>query len=123
MSDYLTAVCRFCGHAVKMTVEHGGRRAKCPKCEGIIEIPKGETSLRLRSDRELTSEARAKAGKGPDTDLEDTPSQAGRTGAARVRRTALPPKRPASRRNTALIITLIATALVIGGIVAILVSR
>lgn len=121
MTDYLIAVCKSCGHTVRISLEHGGRRAKCPKCEGIIEIPKGETSIRLRTDRELTREARAKAGKtGPDTD-HDMPGvrSRGKHATARMRRVA--PK--AGPRRTGLVITLVATAAVIVGIAIVLLGK
>jgi hypothetical protein len=118
MFDYLTAVCDSCGHTVKVTVEHGGRRAKCPKCEGIIEIPrKGDTSVRLRSDRELNQEARAKMGRGPDSDPEHPVVRAGGRGTARMRR---PAEKPRKARRAALIVTLIATAAVVAGIIVVL---
>src|SRR5258705_5144770 len=70
MTDYLVAMCDSCGHHVRVSLEHGGRRAKCPKCAAIIEIPKTESGiLRLRTVTELTRETRAKAGRGgPDSD-------------------------------------------------------
>jgi len=70
MTDYLIAMCDSCGHHVRVSLEHGGRRAKCPKCAAIIDIPRTESGiLRLRTDTELTREARAKAGRGdPDSD-------------------------------------------------------
>ncbi len=119
MTDHLIAVCKLCGHTVRISLEHGGRRAKCPRCDGIIEIPKGETSVRLRSDVELTKEARAKAGRmGPDSDND---IGAARPGAhpttARMRRVV---KKPGPARRMALVVTLIATAAVLGGIVLII---
>jgi hypothetical protein len=123
MSDYLIAVCKLCGHTVRISLEHGGRRAKCPRCDGIIEIPKGETSVRLRSDLELTREARAKAGRtGPDSDL-DTPAAriAGRHTSVRIRRVAAKPSAPG--RRIALIATLVATAAIIGGIAIVLLKK
>lgn len=118
MFDYLTAVCDSCGHTVKVSVEHGGRRAKCPKCEGVIEIPKsGDTSVRLRSDRELTQQARAKMGRGAESDSERPAGRsAGRHPTAKLRR----PPAPGAARRTALIVTLIATAAVVIGIAVIL---
>jgi len=122
MTDYLIAVCKLCGHTVRISLEHEGRRAKCPKCEGIIDIPKSETSIRLRSDRELTREARAKAGRGPDSDL-DTPAPglAGRHTSVRMRRAAVKQAPPA--RKWTLIVTLVATAALIGGIAIILLRK
>jgi len=122
MSDYLIAVCKLCGHTVRISLEHGGRRAKCPRCDGIIEIPKGGTSVRLRSDLELTREARAKAGRmGPDSDP-DAPAarSAGKHTTARMRRVA---RKPAPARRVALVVTLVATAAIIGGIALVLFKR
>src|SRR5688572_1508482 len=111
MVDYLVAVCRSCGHTVHISAEHQGRRAKCPKCDGIIEIPKSDTSIRIRSDRELTRDARAKAGKtGPDTDHDRTSGRTGRHGTGHYRR-AVP--KPSGPRRLALVITLIATAVIV----------
>lgn len=119
MTDHLIAVCKLCGHTVRISLEHGGRRAKCPKCEGIIEIPRGETSVRLRSDRELTREARAKAGRGPDSDPDTpAPGPGTRHGTARIRR--VPHKTSSPARSWTLIATLVATVAVIAGIVLIL---
>src|SRR6185503_5753496 len=119
MTDHLIAVCKLCGHTVRISLEHEGRRAKCPKCEGIIDIPKSETSVRLRSDRELTREARAKAGRGPDSDPE-TPAAglAGRHTSVRMRRAAVKQAPPA--RKWTLIVTLVATAALVAGIVIII---
>jgi hypothetical protein len=123
MSDYLIAVCKLCGHTVRISLEHGGRRAKCPRCDGIIEIPKGDTSVRLRSDLELTREARAKAGRtGPDSDP-DAPAAriTGRHTSVRIRRVAAKPSAPG--RRIALIATLVATAAIIGGIAIVLLKK
>src|SRR6266850_4079400 len=122
MTDHLIAVCKLCGHTVRISLEHGGRRAKCPKCDGIIEIPKGETSIRLRSDRELTREARAKAGRtGPDTDS-DAPAarSGGRHTTARIRRVA---RKEAPARRVALVVTVVATAAIVAGIAIVLLKR
>jgi hypothetical protein len=124
MTDSLIAVCKLCGHTVRISFEHGGRRAKCPKCEGIIEIPKGETSVRLRSDRELTREARAKAGRGPDSDPDFPAARSGGRGTARMRRATPKPAAPASKgRRLVMIITLVATVAIVAGIVIIIMEQ
>lgn len=124
MADFLRAVCKSCGHHVQISVEHGGRRAKCPKCDGVIEIPKGETSMRLRSDRELTSEARAKAGRtGPDSD-HDTPAARieGRNTSVRMRR-VVATKKAGPGRTWVMVATLVATVAIIGGIALVLLKK
>lgn len=120
MSDHLIAVCKSCGHTVRISLEHGGRRAKCPRCDGIIEIPKSETSVRLRSDTELTREARAKAGRLDSDSDPDAPAARiqGRHTSIRMRRVAAKP--PAPARRIALIATLVATAAIIAGIALVL---
>ena len=123
MTDYLAATCRHCGHTVHITLEQGARRAKCPKCEGIIEISKGDTSVRLRSDRELNQEARAKAGRGPDTDKEIPAQRPGGRGTARMRRAAPPPKKAAKGGKLGLIIGLVAAAVVLIIIVIVLMKK
>lgn len=62
MSYYLRAVCGSCGHRVRVSVEHAGRRAKCPKCQAIIVFPNSAQAYAGRTDTELTRDARAKAG-------------------------------------------------------------
>jgi len=62
MSYYLRAVCGSCEHRVRVSVEHAGRRAKCPKCAAIISFPASAQAYPVRSDTELTRDARAKAG-------------------------------------------------------------
>ena len=123
MRDHLIAECKSCGHHVRISPEHGGRRAKCPKCDGIIEIPTGETSVRLRSDRELTREARAKAGRGPESDhaLEAVTPIAGRHTSIRSRRVV--PRKSSPGRTWAMIATLVATAAIIGGILIIMFKK
>ena len=111
MVDYLVAVCDSCGHTVHISTEHQGRRAKCPRCDGIIKIPGSETSVRLRSDRELTREARAKAGKtGPETDHERPAARSSRHATGKYKKVV--PKPPSSK-SLPLILTLVATGVVV----------
>ena len=122
MLEHLIAVCKSCGHTVRISIEHGGRRAKCPKCEGIIEIPKGETSIRLRSDLELTREARAKAGRGPESDPSAPAARTSKGATGRIHKKAAPAPKAKPKGKLPLILTVVATAIVLAGIV-ILLSR
>jgi hypothetical protein len=36
--------CIYCGQKVRTSDENGGKKAKCPKCKGIITIPAGQTA-------------------------------------------------------------------------------
>ncbi|HEY3226910.1 MAG TPA: hypothetical protein VGK61_07960 [Planctomycetota bacterium] len=129
MTDYLIAMCDSCGHHVRVSLEHGGRRAKCPKCAAIIDIPRTESGiLRLRTDTELTREARAKAGRG-DPDSDPSVPAAGRASSARssggrhttVHRRVVHPHRKG--RRILLIVSLVATLGIMIAIGAILFKR
>lgn len=37
--DKIRFACSHCGHSVAVATAHAGKRGKCPKCGGIIEIP------------------------------------------------------------------------------------
>jgi hypothetical protein len=120
MVDYLVAVCRACGHTVHVSTVHQGRRAKCPQCDAIIEIPKNETSIRIRSDRELTREAREKAGKGPESDPNQHAQSRSRHQTGKYRRVV--PKKSGTKRM-GLILTLVATVLIVAGILVVLLKN
>jgi len=129
MTDYLIAMCDSCGHHVRVSLEHGGRRAKCPKCAAIIEIPRTESGiLRLRTDTELTREARAKAGRG-DPDSDPTVPAADRTRPSRssggkhttVHRKVVHPKKKGG--PILLVISLIATVGIMVAIGVILLKK
>lgn len=40
MADLIHAACTACGHTVKVQASLAGRKARCPKCQGIIQIPR-----------------------------------------------------------------------------------
>ncbi len=42
MADLITATCAACAHSVRVPLSYSGRRAKCPKCQGVIQIPAPE---------------------------------------------------------------------------------
>jgi ribosomal protein S27E len=123
---YLRAVCGSCGHRVRVSVEHAGRRAKCPKCTAIITFPASAQAYVGRTDTELTREAQAKAGA---TDDVITTSQllpelppariAGRGTTLRVRPVVHAPK-----RQTALIVaTLVGAVAILAGMAALIFNK
>jgi len=36
--------CHTCGQRVQMPDKHGGKKGKCPKCGGLVTIPKSKLS-------------------------------------------------------------------------------
>lgn len=44
MADIIRASCPGCGLTIRVAAEHGGKKAKCPKCAGVITIPKAADS-------------------------------------------------------------------------------
>jgi hypothetical protein len=42
--EVIPFTCAICGHAMKFAADKAGRKAKCPKCETIITVPKPEAN-------------------------------------------------------------------------------
>ncbi len=68
MVDIIGARCLSCSHIVRVPASLGGRKAKCPKCNGIITIPcPGDSTVEFVNDADLPEVAKDDA---PDV-LED----------------------------------------------------
>ena len=52
--DFITFRCTACQHGMKVGADKAGRKAKCPKCQTELTIPKSETVV--------AAAARARAG-------------------------------------------------------------
>lgn len=76
MSESIAARCAGCGHVVRVPVSFGGRKAKCPKCAGVIVIPAAGETLPgdFLSDEQLPEVAREDD---PFFDEEDSPTEEG----------------------------------------------
>jgi len=117
---YLRAVCGSCEHRVRVSVQHAGRRAKCPKCGTIITFPASSQAYPARSDTELTRDARAKAGEVVEDVIstgqllpEPLPARVeGRGTTIRMRPVVHAPK----RQTPLLIVTLVGAVVALGGI-------
>jgi hypothetical protein len=104
MAETIAATCMGCGHIVRVPSSFGGRKAKCPKCAGIIVIPSaGETHPGdFLSDAQLPEVAR----EGDPFFDEDSPTEEGpavaKVSAPRpsVKATTPPPAAPAPRETT-----------------------
>jgi hypothetical protein len=54
MTDIIRAVCPSCGLTIRVAGEHAGKKAKCPKCAGVITIPRSpDTAAGVVPDSEL----------------------------------------------------------------------
>ncbi len=110
MSDIISAKCFGCGNTVKVPIALGGKKARCPQCGDVINIPNtpnvGDTNSELVADADLPEVAREGEVIGPDDEIiqpdqvSENPARTEPT-PSRVRRAKGTGRRPGSSSRTA----------------------
>ena len=50
--EVIAVKCAICGHGMKFAADKAGRKAKCPKCETVLTVPKPEVNGDAAKDDE-----------------------------------------------------------------------